>query len=735
MLEQPAAPTGAPDDRSRDEPSAAAAALSRVNAHAVPPAGLDVERSEFRGPLFAAWGEAMRAPALAETIGAVSTTEQRRRVGIPSSSDRDVWTRMDRATLDAITRAAEADRRGAWAQPTASDFARYVRDGDRKTYESAIGARQQRLTRAVVTAAATDDPGWLDEAADGVVLLCEQSTWSWAAHDDAHARKGYILADAASPYLDLGAGEIVAQLAIADRVLGDRWDATWPGLRERIRFEAETRVFTPFETRDDFWWLGYWRDVNNWNPWILGNVLLAAALLLDDPERVARIAGRALDSLDRYVATLPADGAIDEGVAYWWNGAARLLECLDLVARLTDGVLDAAAVPVVREVLRFPMRMQLGDGWYVNVADGWARSSGTEPWHVPFAWGTRLADARVVAWASGGRRADGPVADVSAGLPRLLRALSDEEWRDAVWRPAPLPATVWLPSVQLLVARARAGESRGLALAAKGGTNDENHNHKDLGSFIVASDGRPLLVDVGKPTYTAQTFSEHRYEIRAMQSGWHNAPAPRGLEQGAGPDFHATVLREPREGEPGRPVQAHGPGQAGRADQASPLRQSEQFRAEAALPVELRLELVAGYPLPNGDEWQRDFRLVSATRIEIADRWRLGPPEPQSREPQSRETRSQEIGRADASATRVHLVAAGEVTLHGTEAVVRDGGAGIRITTAEGVAPTTDVWELDDPELIEVWGERLTRLTYLLPTPAGTLTTVVEALNAPEARA
>ena len=107
-------------------------------------------------------------------------------------------------------------------------------------------------------------------------------------------------------------------------------------------------------------------------------------------ERIARIASRALESLDRYAATLPADGAIDEGVAYWWNGAARMLECLDLVERLTDGALDATGIPVVGEVLRFPLRMQLGDDWYVNVADGPARTRGRQPWHVPFRWGRRL---------------------------------------------------------------------------------------------------------------------------------------------------------------------------------------------------------------------------------------------------------------------------------------------------------------------------------------------------------
>lgn len=664
--------------------------LSRVSAHAVPPPGTTVDAAEFRGPLFTAWGSAMREEALRATVGTTAPETLRERVGIPSIEHRKAWEQADPITIERILAAAADDLGRPWADALGSLFARYVRDGDRATYEHAVSDRQERLTRAMVAAAVTDEPAWIDEAADGAVVLCEQSTWSLPAHDDAHARRGFVLPDVASPYLDLVAGEIVAQLAVADRVLGPRWGENWPGLRERIRHEAETRVFTPFESRDDLWWLGYWRDVNNWNPWILGNVLLAAVLLLDDSARVARILVRALDSLDRYVAELPADGAIDEGVAYWWNGAGRMLEMLDTVAAITDGGLDATGIPVVAETLRFPMRMHLGGDWYVNVADGWARSRGHEPWQLPFRWGTLTRDARVTAWARAARRPGAPVAPVSGGLTRLVRALADAAWRDAVPAPAPLPAAVWLPSVQVLVRRSEAGSAAGLALAAKGGTNDENHNHKDLGSFLVAAGGRQLLVDVGKPTYTAQTFSAERYRIRAMQSGWHSAPAPLGLEQGEGPAFTAQVVAAPH-GEPG----------------------SASLPAE---PAVLALELAGAYPLVAGDSWRRTFLFDGtgssggAERIEVADRWRL----------------------SGDGAHRLHLIAAGEVTPSGDAVEVAADGHRIRIAATAGstpVVPSLEEWELDDPELIAVWGPRLTRLVYELGGRDGTCTTVIEELS------
>lgn len=678
MLETPPSTSATTENR--------AARRSLATAPASPPAGIRPDPAEFRGPLFEHWAQRMRIDGLVRSLPE-SLAALRARVGIPSSADRATWLGMDEPTVRAVEDFAAGLYGTPWPQASATRFARYVRDGDRVQYEAAVMARRDRLSAAVVTAAVTDAQEWLDEAADGVVMICEQSTWCWPAHDDAHERRGFVLSDADAPYLDLGAGEVVAQLAVADHVLGERWDASWPGLRERIRREADVRVFTPFESRDDFWWLGFWREVNNWNPWIIGNVLLAAVLLLDDRDRVARIAARALESLDRYVATLPEDGAIDEGVAYWWNGAGRMLECLDLIARITGGDLDASGIPVVREVLRFPMRMHLGGDWYVNVADGPARISGQQPWQLPFRWGTRLGDDRIVAWASAARRPGLPAGDVGSGLPRLLRSLSDAEWIATTPSAPPLPRCVWLPSVQVLVGRAHPGAVDGLTLAAKGGTNGENHNHKDLGSFIVAVDGLPLIVDIGKPTYTAQTFGPDRYGIRAMQSGWHNAPAPFGLEQGDGAGFHADVVRAP-------------------SVAAEPGSDPRQGANGEALPIELELELGAAYPLREGDSWRRTFRLASARRIEIDDRWQLH-------------------GEPDAPAL-AHLVVAGVVEAAGTGIRVSRDGAGIVITTSEEVTPTVEVWELDDPELIAVWGAQLTRLTYEMHASAGRLTTIIE---------
>lgn len=579
-----------------------------------------------------------------------------RALPVPPAADRGVWARehLDGPTLEHLGTRAQADLDTPWPAARARDWTRYFRDGDRDGYEQLIFARQARLTRATVLAAATLDDAWLDEVADGVLLLCEQSSWCWPAHDDAFARHGAVLPAVTDPYLDLGAGEVAAQLAWLDHLLGPLLDARVPGLRARIRHEVDRRVLTPFETRTDWHWLGLHGAVHNWNPWIHGNVLVAAVGLVDgDEARRAGLIDRVVAGLDRYAASIPADGAIDEGYSYWWNGACRLFEALDVLGLSTDA-------ESLRATVAFPHRMHLGGPWYLNHADGPARPSPHQPWAALHRTARRIGDEAATAHAAAHRDPRGPVAHEEQGLGRLLRALTDPDWVSAPPGRSPLPRDVWLPSTQVLLARPAAGRPDGLTLAAKGGHNGENHNHNDLGSVVVALDGVPVLVDPGRPTYTAQTFGPDRYGLWPMRSGWHNTPTIRGTGQAAG--------------------------------RAYAVRAVTVVTGETV--SELGLDLAGAYPRDDIRRWQRVSRLDRVTgEVTIRDTWELGPAGP------------------DDGPTLVHLIVAGEVRAGAGRADIGGADIGPMIVTWDPPAPVRiTVRELDDPLLRDVWGDRLTRL-------------------------
>jgi hypothetical protein len=615
--------------------------------------------ARFRGPLAAAWGDATRPDVLRSSLLLPG-------LPVPAATDRATWDAVDGPTLAALRTVAEAELGTPWPATTATTWARVHRDGDRDQHEQRVFARQHRLSRAAVLAAASPgDPVWLDEFADGVLLLCEQTSWCWPAHERTTAARGDVLPDVTRPFLDLGAGEVAGRLAWADHLLGAALDERWPGLRARIRHEVDVRVLRPFEEVGDWHWLGLDGDVHNWNPWIHSNVLVASLALVADPDRRAALVARVVEGLDRYVASLPADGAIDEGYAYWWNGAGRAFEALDLLRDATGGALDATGVPPLAQTVAYPHRVHLGGPWYLNVADGQARPPVAQPWAALHRAGLAFGDTEAVAHAAAHRVPGGPVADVDHGLGLLLRALTSPAWLAAVPGGSPLPRDVWLPSVQVLVARGAAGSPAGLTLAAKGGHDDEHHNHNDVGSFVVALGGVPVAVDAGRPTYTRQTFSDDRYAIWTMQSSWHNVPEIAGVAQ--------------------------------------PASRSAAARDVAAGDAELGMELADAYPGSGVTSWRRTARLDRPSGVvTVRDAWAFA---------DDRER--------PASCVRVLL--AGSVARDDSGLVVRalDGAGSVRVRwSGDVVGAELEVRELDDPMLSDVWGAALTRLTLTLGSGA-----------------
>jgi hypothetical protein len=127
-------------------------------------------------------------------------------------------------------------------------------------------------------------------------------------------------------------------------------------------------------------------------------------------------------------------------------------------------------------------------------------------------------------------------------LPLQLRALF---WFDPLSeQPQSVPADAWLPDLQVMVAH-----GGGTALAVKGGHNEENHNHCDIGQFVVHRQTEPILIDAGRGDYTRTTFSERRYSLWWTSGGGHAVPTLDGAVQQPGPQYAARAVRCQQDGE------------------------------------------------------------------------------------------------------------------------------------------------------------------------------------------
>ena len=404
----------------------------------------------------------------------------------------------------------------------------FARTGERAVMEAPYFLRRRKLIAALL-GALMDGEG-VDAVADGLWLICEETSWVISAHnggehDGVEARAYAPLPDPNRPYVDLFAAQTAMILSLACQLLGEELDEVSPLIRRRVRREIERRVLVPFETRDDFWWMGVIRrDLCNWTPWIVSNVMLTACVWVDDRLRLAALLERGCAMLDRYLDVLPEDGGCDEGAGYWSMAGGALLDCLELLERVTAGGWPSGRTEKLRSMLRFPLERLAGRGLVCQLRR--LRRPPGRPRRAPAIRGE-------AAGRPGARRLGGAFPRRSDGLkdtPQLWRLLNGlfhpAEGRVAESTP---PGDVWLPDLQI-----RRLTRDGATLVCKGGVNEGSHNHNDCGSFMLFVDGEPQIVDAGNMTYTGKTFSEQRYTLWNTRSMYHNVPLIGGVRAGRG---------------------------------------------------------------------------------------------------------------------------------------------------------------------------------------------------------
>lgn len=67
-----------------------------------------------------------------------------------------------------------------------------------------------------------------------------------------------------------------------------------------------------------------------------------------------------------------------------------------------------------------------------------------------------------------------------------------------------MPDVTWYPETEFCYMK----NKNGMLLAAKGGFNNESHNHNDVGTFSLYVNTIPVFIDAGVGTYTKQTFGK-----------------------------------------------------------------------------------------------------------------------------------------------------------------------------------------------------------------------------------
>lgn len=449
---------------------------------------------------------------------------------VPTLADRAYWAALAKTPIadEAIKSAKAFAARPTPALPPEL-YDDYKKTGQRKPYERPYGERMERLKAFVLAEGLSEQAGaYLSLIEAELEAILSEPTWAMPAHSAQFAS-----AADARRHVDLGAAMRAWNLASVDRLLDDRLSSA---MRTRIRGEVRERVLAPYLERAragdarGWWWMS---TTNNWNAVCHSGVLGAALLLEEEAGARAEFAAIFEAGTRRFIAGFADDGFCHEGLGYWNYGFGHYVVGAEALRRATGGMLDLLETGKVRRIAEFGARWQIAGNIYPGFSDVTLSAK-------PAGW---LADFIALRFDLG--RVEGEPRLTGNSLYQILFDLSLPRAGGgtvALARSGGLPLRDWFPDGGALVVRPQPAE-RGLAAAFKGGHNAQPHNHNDLGSFVVLSNGRRILTDLGGDTYVRDTFGPKRYTSGVLNSFGHPVPRVAGKLQRTGKEAKAVTVR------------------------------------------------------------------------------------------------------------------------------------------------------------------------------------------------
>ncbi|MPM08810.1 hypothetical protein SDC9_55126 [bioreactor metagenome] len=392
----------------------------------------------------------------------------------------------------------------------------YFQEGNRLKFENEYFGRRKELLVCSLYAMEMRTPPALRKLEEIIYLVLQEHSWALPAHwpspYGSWADRKYCI--------DLFAAETAQALAEISHELKEFLS---PMLLLWISQEIEERIFQPFENKKWDWE----QKENNWSAVIAGSIGMAALRQLGSGSRRQAILDRLDDSFQSFLRGYGQDGVCVEGMGYWAYGFGYYIYYAALLES-TTGESKYFQSAKVNAIASFPYYAQISEGEYVPFGD----------------YNHTALPSGLLSFLK--ERLQVPIPNV-----KTISSLNE----DSCYRFAPVmfnlmhssPCTQektnrlvrYFENSQWLVVR---DQGQHWGFAARGGSNQESHNHNDLGHFVYGGCAELQLTDFGAGEYTKDYFDEERRYTYFVNSGFsHSIPIINGHTQMAG-NYQARVL-------------------------------------------------------------------------------------------------------------------------------------------------------------------------------------------------
>lgn len=457
-------------------------------------------------------------------------------VSFPAYTDRDGWNLLLGENKEKLIQNGEAMLHYKWQVVRATDYLEFERTGNRQVMEKPFDQNNQAIAKLLMAELAEGKGRFTDQLINGVFHSCEMTSWALAAHLITQPTHRSLPTD--YQLIDLTAGDMGNLLSWTYYFMHEAFDKVNPEISRRLYNELNKRIMEPYLNNDSFWWMALnykGQMVNNWNPWCNSNALMTFMLLENNRDVLAKAVFRSMKSVDKFLNYVHADGACEEGPSYWGHATGKLLDYLELLNDITGGKINLFNEQQIKNMVEYISRSYVGNGWVVNFAD--ASAKGGEDPYLIFRYGKAVNSNELTHFAAYLCQQKKTRPWSGRDVYRTLKALTVSKELQKETPSHNVPDYTWYPETEFYYRK-----NAKAFLAAKGGYNDESHNHNDAGTFSLWITDTPIIIDAGVGTYTRQTFSSERYKIWTMQSNYHNLPLINGQPQKYGRKYKATQV-------------------------------------------------------------------------------------------------------------------------------------------------------------------------------------------------
>ncbi len=309
--------------------------------------------------------------------------------------------------------------------------------------------------------------------------------------------------------IDIFAASVGFSLAEIKNLFKDRFPKL---LQDRISHEIKRHIIEPYKTRKFFWE----SHDNNWTAVCAGAV--GGTLIYEEPETFFENQERLHKSMYCYLDSYKDDGMCVEGVGYWYFGFGFFASYAMLEREITKGEVDWFKLPKVKEISKFLQKTFLLKDVLITFSDSYVKQRyfiglhqmlrtvyGDEIERLPRELGNVVYDnthfnfsLRSVIYHNGDNFTDKMATNVTYSVDNSAYFFKRTD---------------------------------NYGFACKGGNNGESHNHIDVGTFIIARNGKQIIADIGAGPYEDGYHTDRRYTFFHPSAYSHSIPILDGITE------------------------------------------------------------------------------------------------------------------------------------------------------------------------------------------------------------